>query len=116
MADRLKIVVLEGDETGQELLEQACRVLEPEILGLDLELERFDLSLEHRRATGNAVVSEAAEAMKDAGFAVKAATITPEGKDDVGPQHEEGLIEQLLPGLIALEHDDLRHIGHGSPR
>ena len=80
----LKIVVLEGDETGQELLEQAVRVLDPGVLGLDLELERFDLSLEQRRATGNAVVTEAARAMREAGFGVKAATITPEGKDDVG--------------------------------
>ena len=80
----LKIVVLEGDETGQELLEQAVRVLDPGVLGLELELERFDLSLGHRRATRNAVVTEAAHAMREAGFGVKAATITPEGKDDVG--------------------------------
>ena len=26
---RLRIIVLEGDETGQELLEQALRVLDP---------------------------------------------------------------------------------------
>ena len=51
MADALKIVVLEGDETGQELLEQALRVLEPDVIGIELELERYDLSLEHRRAT-----------------------------------------------------------------
>ena len=38
--DALRIVVLEGDETGQELLEQAIRVLDPELLGLGgLELE-----------------------------------------------------------------------------
>ena len=56
MTDPLRIVVLEGDETGQELLEQALRVLDPDVVGLDLDLQRFDLSLEHRRATGNAVV------------------------------------------------------------
>jgi isocitrate dehydrogenase (NAD+) len=84
MADALKIVILEGDETGQELLEQAVRVLDPEVAGLELHLERFDLSLEHRRATDNAVVTEAAQAMRDCGFGVKAATITPEGRDDVG--------------------------------
>ena len=32
----LKIVVLEGDETGQELLEQAIRVLDEELLGVEL--------------------------------------------------------------------------------
>jgi isocitrate/isopropylmalate dehydrogenase len=84
MAAALKIVVLEGDETGQELLEQAVRVLDPELLGLELELERFDLSLENRRASDNGVVSEAARAMRDAGLGLKAATVTPEGADDVG--------------------------------
>jgi isocitrate dehydrogenase (NAD+) len=81
----MKIVVLEGDETGQELLEQALRVLDPGVLGLEeLSLERFDLSLERRRETRNEVVLEAARAMRSAGYGLKAATITPEGRDDVG--------------------------------
>ena len=80
----LRITVLEGDETGQELLEQALRVLDPAVLQVDLELERFDLSLEHRRATQNAIVHEAAAAMRESGYGIKAATITPEGRDDVG--------------------------------
>ena len=84
MAEAVKIVVLEGDQTGQELLEQSLRLLDPELLGIELELERFDLSLEHRRATSNGVVTDAARAMCDAGLGLKAATITPEGKDDVG--------------------------------
>src|SRR3954469_11035599 len=85
MPEPLKIIVLDGDETGQELLEQACRVLDADVLSLpQLELESFDLSLEHRRETGNEVVHEAARAMREAGFGVKAATITPEGRDDVG--------------------------------
>src|SRR4051812_18218750 len=79
-----KIVVLEGDETGQELLDQALRLLHGDVLGLDLELQRFDLSLERRRATGNDVVTQAARAMREAGLGLKAATITPEGRDDVG--------------------------------
>ena len=80
----LRIVALDGDQTGQELLEQALRVLDPAVLGIDVELERFDLSLERRRETGNAIVTDAARAMRDAGFGIKAATITPEGRDDVG--------------------------------
>jgi isocitrate dehydrogenase (NAD+) len=84
MADSLKIIVLEGDETGQELLEQAVRVLDGDLLGIALELERFDLSLETRRETDNEIVHEAARAMKEAGFGLKAATVTPEGRDDVG--------------------------------
>jgi isocitrate dehydrogenase (NAD+) len=84
MADPLKIVVLEGDETGQELLDAALKVLDPEVIGLEIDLEHHDLSLEHRRETSNEVVEEAARAMKAAGFGIKAATITPEGRDDVG--------------------------------
>src|SRR5437879_1992429 len=78
------IAVLEGDETGQELLEEALRVLAPEVVGLELDLERFDLSLENRRATQNKVVDEAAAAIREHGLGLKAATITPEDAGDVG--------------------------------
>jgi isocitrate/isopropylmalate dehydrogenase len=100
MADRLKIVVLEGDETGQELLEQACRVLDPEILDLDLELESYDLSLAKRRETDNEIVHEAARAMKEAGFGVKAATVTPEGKDDVGSPNR--ILREEVDGKVII--------------
>jgi isocitrate dehydrogenase (NAD+) len=79
-----RIVVLEGDETGQELLEEALRVLAPEVIGLELEYPRFDLSLASRRATDNAIVHEAAAAVREAGLGLKAATVTPEGAGDVG--------------------------------
>src|SRR5207253_527647 len=75
---------LEGDETGQELLEEALRVLDPEVTGLGIDFPRFDLSLEARRATRNQVVHEAAAAIRESGLGLKAATITPEGRDDVG--------------------------------
>src|SRR3954468_924 len=78
------IVVLEGDETGQELLEEALRVLAPDVIGLELELPRFDLSLARRRETRNGIVHEAAAALRERGLGLKAATITPEGRDDVG--------------------------------
>ena len=68
MPERLSIVVLDGDQTGQELLIQALRVLDPQVLRLDIDLQRFDLSLGARRATANAVVHEAAAAMREAGF------------------------------------------------
>jgi 3-isopropylmalate dehydrogenase len=100
MAEALKIVVLEGDETGQELLEQALLVLAPDVIGIALELERYDLSLEHRRATDNAVVSEAAAAMKQAGFGIKAATVTPEGKDDVGSPNR--IVREGVDGKVII--------------
>ena len=77
-------MVLEGDETGQELLEEALRVLASDVIGLELAFPRFDLSLERRRATGNEVVHEAARAIRDSGLGLKAATITPEGQGEVG--------------------------------
>ncbi len=78
------IVALEGDQTGQELLEEALRVLEADVIGLELDFPRYDLSLENRRATRNGVVYEAAKAIREHGLGLKAATITPEGRDDVG--------------------------------
>ncbi|HET9120249.1 MAG TPA: isocitrate/isopropylmalate family dehydrogenase [Solirubrobacterales bacterium] len=94
----LRLVVLEGDQTGQELLEQALRVLAPEVIGLDLQLERFDLSLENRRRTNNAVCTEAAEAMNEARFGIKAATITPEEADDVGSPNR--IIREAIDGKV----------------
>ncbi len=78
------LVILEGDQTGQELLEQALRVLDPDLLRLDLVFQRFDLSLENRRKTGNGVVFEAGAAIREHRLALKAATITPAEKDGVG--------------------------------
>jgi isocitrate dehydrogenase (NAD+) len=98
VAAPVKIVVLEGDQTGQELLEQAIRVLDPDLLELDLELERFDLSLENRRSTSNRVVSDAAAAMRVAGLGLKAATITPEGADDVGSPNR--ILREQVDGKV----------------
>jgi isocitrate dehydrogenase (NAD+) len=94
----LRIVVLEGDQTGQELLEQALRVIAPDVVDLDVELGRFDLSLENRRRTENAVCTEAARAMAEAGFGIKAATITPEGAGDVGSPNR--LIREAIDGKV----------------
>ena len=82
--DPRTIVVLDGDDTGQELLEEALRTLAPEVIGLELDFPRFDLSLAHRRETKNAVVNEAAQAIREHGLGLKAATITPETAGDVG--------------------------------
>jgi isocitrate/isopropylmalate dehydrogenase len=96
----LRIIVLEGDETGQELLEQALRVLDPEVSGLEASLERFDLSLDNRRRTGNEVVTEAARAMREAGFGIKAATVTPEGRDDVGSPNR--ILREEVDGRVII--------------
>ena len=99
-AELIRIIVLEGDETGQELLEQALRVLDAELLELPLELDDFDLSLERRRATGNGVVHEAAAAMAECGLGLKAATITPEGADDVGSPNR--ILREEIDGKVII--------------
>jgi isocitrate dehydrogenase (NAD+) len=84
MRDDNVIVVLEGDQTGQELLEEALRVLAPDVIGIELEFPRFDLSLASRRASGNGIVYDAAVAVREHGLGLKAATVTPEGRGDIG--------------------------------
>ena len=84
MRDENVIVVLEGDQTGQELLEESLRVLAPDVIGVELEFPRFDLSIEARRQTKNGVVHEAAAAIREHGLGLKAATVTPETRGDVG--------------------------------
>jgi isocitrate dehydrogenase (NAD+) len=92
------IVVLEGDETGQELLEESLRVLAPDVIGFEVDLPRYDLSLESRRKTENGIVHEAAAAIREHGLGLKAATITPEGKDDVGSPNR--LIREEIGGKV----------------
>jgi len=99
MAD-LTITVLEGDETGQELLEQSLRLLDPAVIGIDAQLERFDLSLASRRDTDNGIVEQAAVAMRRSGLGIKAATITPEGKDDVGSPNR--LVREGVGGKVII--------------
>src|SRR4029077_13429309 len=77
---------------------QAIRVLDPELLGLEIELERFDLSLASRRTTDNEVVRRAAAAMREAALGLKAATITPEGADDVGSPNR--IVREEVDGTV----------------
>jgi isocitrate/isopropylmalate dehydrogenase len=84
MSTQPTIVVCEGDQTGQELLDEALRAVEPSVLGFELSLERFDLSLASRERTGNRVVYDAAKRMKETGLGLKAATITPTEIGSVG--------------------------------
>ena len=93
------IVVLEGDQTGQELLEESLRVLAPEVTCVLTDFIRFDISLEKRRATNNQIVCEAADAMAITGLGIKAATITP-GEDDMG--RPNALLRDLIGGKVIL--------------
>ena len=159
------IVVLEGDETGQELLEEALRVLAPDVIGARgraAALRPLARSRGARPRTPSCTRRRAA--VREAGLGLKGATVTPEGAetsarrtgssapsgvtvaafrpspasrtaaaasctiaffvarrdaserskrgrsrssaDHVGREHPQRLVEQLLPGLVALEDDD----------
>jgi isocitrate dehydrogenase len=70
------VVELDGDEMTRIIW---AFIKEQLILPyLDVELEYYDLGIEHRDATDDAVTVEAAEAIKRHGVGVKCATITPD--------------------------------------
>ena len=58
------VAVLHGDQTGEELLREAIRLLDEDVIGLVIQRRDFDLSLEKRRETRNQVVLDAAEALR----------------------------------------------------
>ncbi len=94
------LVVLKGDQTGQELLDEALRVIDPSVTRCNVAFEYFDLSLENRRTTNNEVVRQAAERVKETGLGIKAATITPPGADDVGSPN--ALLREWIDGQVIL--------------
>ncbi len=94
------VVVLKGDQTGQELLVEALRILQPSVIKIDLDFIAFDLSLENRRGTQNKVIYEAAAALKQYGLGIKAATITPEKAGDVGSPN--AIIRDEIGGEVIL--------------
>ncbi len=92
------IAVLHGDQTGEELLKEALRIFDPGVIGFKIETRDFDLSLEERRRTRNQVVTDAAEALRELGFGLKAATITPEGAHDVGSPN--AILRKQIDGRV----------------
>jgi isocitrate dehydrogenase len=70
------VVELDGDEMTRIIWKQ---IREQLILPyLDVELEYYDLGIEHRDATDDQVTIDAAKAIKRHGVGVKCATITPD--------------------------------------
>ena len=76
---------------------------------LDLDLEYYDLGVEHRDATEDRVTVEAAEAIKKHGVGVKCATITPDEQrvEEFGLKKmwrsPNGTIRNILGGVIFRE-------------
>ena len=94
------VIVMHGDQTGEELLGEALRVLDQNVIDLELDFQHFDLSLQNRRATRNEVVSQAAVAMVEKGLGLKAATITPPDPNDVGSPN--ALLREAIGGTVIL--------------
>ena len=101
------VVELDGDEMTRIIWDLIKKKL---ILPyLDVNLEYFDLGIEHRDATNDQVTIDAAEAIKCIGVGVKCATITP----DEGRVKEfhlkkmwkspNGTIRNILGGVIFRE-------------
>src|SRR2546427_1484726 len=92
------IAVLHGDQTGEELLREALRLLEPGVLGIQVEARDFDLSLAERRRSRNQCVLDAAQVLRELGFGIKAATVTPEGSGDVGSPN--AILRKQIDGRV----------------
>ena len=99
-SDSRTIVVMHGDQTCEELLQEALRVLAPDVIGLSMNFQHFDISLGNRRATRNEVVKEAAAAMKQSGLGMKAATITPAEPFGVGSPN--AILREEINGTVIL--------------
>ena len=66
-----------------------------------MRLDRFDLSLESRRASENAVVERGRRRhARVPASGLKAATVTPEGKDDVGSPNR--ILREELDGQVII--------------
>lgn len=72
------VVELDGDEMTRVIWDMIKQQL---ILPhVDLDIKRFDLSIQSRDETGDAITVEAAEAIKKYNVGIKCATITPDEK------------------------------------
>jgi isocitrate dehydrogenase len=109
--DKIKVknpvVEIDGDEMTR-IIWHAIRdkLIHPY---LDVELQYFDLGVEHRDATNDKVTIDAAEAIKACGVGVKCATITPdearveEFKLKEMWKSPNGTIRNILGGVIFRE-------------
>ena len=101
------VVELDGDEMTRIIwAEIKNKLIHPY---LDLDLDYYDLGVEHRDATGDKVTVDAAEAIKRHGVGVKCATITPDEQRVQEFNLKEmwrspnGTIRNILGGVIFRE-------------
>lgn len=101
-----RVVELDGDEMTRVIWKM---IKENLILPyLDIDLDYYDLGIEHRDRTDDQVTIDAAYAIKKHGVGVKCATITPD---------EARVREFNLKDVAVPERDDPEHLGrHHLPR
>ena len=111
MVDKIKVegkvVELDGDEMTRIIWQFIKdRLIHPY---LDIELEYYDLGIEHRDATDDQVTVDAAHAIQKRGVGVKCATITPDEArvEEFGLKKmwrsPNGTIRNILGGVIFRE-------------
>ncbi|HRD46450.1 MAG TPA: NADP-dependent isocitrate dehydrogenase, partial [Caulobacter sp.] len=108
---KIKVANPVVDMDGDEMTRIIWKLIKDKLIFpyLDLELDYYDLSIEHRDATNDQVTIDAAEATKRHGVAVKCATITPdeqrveEFKLKKMWKSPNGTIRNILGGVIFRE-------------
>ena len=101
------VVELDGDEMTRII----WQLIKDKLIlpFLDIDLDYYDLGIEHRDATDDKVTVEAAEAIKRYGVGVKCATITPDEArvKEFGLKHmwksPNGTIRNILGGVVFRE-------------
>src|SRR6476620_6161291 len=102
-----KVVELDGDEMTRIIWKWIKdKLIFPH---LDIDLDYYDLGIEHRDATDDKVTVDAAEAIKRHGVGVKCATITPDEArvEEFGLKKmwksPNGTIRNILGGVVFRE-------------
>ncbi|MDO9224077.1 MAG: NADP-dependent isocitrate dehydrogenase [Caulobacter sp.] len=108
---KIKVANPVVDMDGDEMTRIIWKLIKDKLIFpyLDLELDYYDMSIEHRDATNDQVTIDAAEATKKHGVAVKCATITPDEQrvEEFGLKKmwksPNGTIRNILGGVIFRE-------------
>jgi len=111
MADKIKVEGTVVELDGDEMTRIIWQFIKDQLIlpYLDVELEYYDLGIEHRDATDDQVTIDAAHATQKYGVAVKCATITPDEQrvEEFGLKamwkSPNGTIRNILGGTIFRE-------------